>query len=129
MIRTVSRQYKAVRVLGVLVVYGQFIDCLNSCEPEVIPRRPFCQYGTLPGRWLKGDFGEGWNVYSPECQLQNFLGSPGPPELEPGDVGEEVGILLFGDSVDRFVVRDICDTQELGDHEWDMGVESFCLCR
>ncbi len=116
-------------LIGLLLAGSQRITTLNSCEPIELPRKPVCQSGILPGRWLRGEFGEGWNVYDPACQLQNFLGTASGPEKDAEKLGDEVGVLLFGDSVDRFIVRDICDTQEVGDHIWDMGVESFCLCR
>ncbi len=113
------------------VVCSSTVTCLDSCETQSLPRKPACQYGTLPGRWIQGDLGAGWNVYEPTCQLQNLLGGPSLPVRQIGAPGSEAGILLFGDSVDRFIIRDVCQSLELQDLEdiWSMGVESFCLCR
>ncbi len=119
------------RLLGlvILILYqSKPADCLERCAARASPRKSLCQYGTLPGRWLKGDLGEGWNVYDSECQLQNLLGGVSPPEQDERKLGGEAGILAFGDSIDRHMLEDICANQETGVNEW-MTVTDFSFCR
>ncbi len=120
---------------SLLFALSRYSTALDSCAASTSPRKVKCQYGTLPGRWLKGDLGDGWNVYNPECQLQNYLGSPSGPEEFLETLGDEAGILLFGDSVDRYMVNDICNNEEMG-KQWDEphnspseALDSFCICR
>lgn len=127
-----GHRYDCVCMFGLILSLGYTTNGLNKCPAHLLPRKPSCHYGTLPGRWLKGTSGEiwtEWNLYRPGCQLQNLLGAASPPELDLSLLRDEVGILLLGDSVDRFVASDICAGQPYLHKEWSQDLDTYAVCR
>ncbi len=94
-------------ILSVAFSRPQAVDSLKSCKSADFPRKASCGYGVLPGRWLLGAEGLSWNLHDPGCQLQNLLGSFPASVPDPSTLGGEVGILLLGDSVERYIVTDM----------------------
>ncbi|KAK9868849.1 hypothetical protein WJX84_008425 [Apatococcus fuscideae] len=62
-------------------------------------------------------------------QCPASCGHASPPELDLSLLRDEVGILLLGDSVDRFVASDICAGQPYLHKEWSQDLDTYAVCR
>ena len=70
-----------------------------------------CQYGGLPGRWQHVGQSLAWQTFSQGCQLKDRLSEHGLKlDGEPGRANStcKLHIMMYGDSLDRFMVQDAC---------------------
>ncbi len=94
------------------------LECQNDCD-----------YGILPGLWR--DQGKPqWQLVSQCCQLRDLVGEARHAPADWNSTEDEdpaVRILIFGDSVERITLHDLCD-QDQWDN-WGHDQTLFHSCR
>lgn len=126
-------------LLAITRIHAQNISRCELSENKMSS----CNFGTLPGRWKHGDGHLGWDIFNPDCRLQDLLGATGSSYAGLSEREEQIGVLLFGggillkataanlkgyfskasglftrdpaDSVDRTMVADTCADRMLWD--------------
>jgi len=87
-------------VAHVLAVSPSTIDC---------PPRNQCDFGRLPGFWRDNEWPQ-WQVVDSCCRLEDLVGrSLSSPANFSHDDSVKASILIFGDSVERITLHDLCE--------------------
>lgn len=72
------------------------------------PPRNQCDFGRLPGFWREDKLPQ-WQVVDSCCRLEDLVGrSLSSPANYSHDEGVKASILIFGDSVERITLHDLC---------------------
>ena len=72
------------------------------------PPRNQCDFGRLPGFWRDDEWPQ-WQVVDSCCRLEDLVGrSLSSPANYSHDEGVKASILIFGDSVERITLHDLC---------------------
>jgi hypothetical protein len=93
------------------------------------PARRDCQFGELPGYY---NAGSAWQVVGASscCSLADHVGAALAAPLGTSNssaTAAEVSVLIFGDSVERITLHDVCEQGEF--ENWGHGQEVFHTCR
>ena len=138
-----------VTVLLLLVVF-------KIVSPALTFKGSVCDPGTLPGRFVSGQF-PSWKIFNKSCALADLFTPLLATDKSKWSLGvhnidrrqqENVKILLFGDSVEQHLLADVCahfvedaknilsvkdsHAKRCGKHEWECGACSapgFILAR
>jgi hypothetical protein len=101
----------------------------TAAEPLGCDSRSICDYGVLPGVWKEQGTPQ-WELVSQCCKLRDLVGEAlqAPADWNSTHDGEPaVRILIFGDSVERITLHDLCD-QDQWDN-WGHDQTLFHSCR
>ena len=89
-----------VSIASVLAVSPSSIDC---------PPRNQCDFGRIPGFWRDNEWPQ-WQVVDSCCRLEDLVGrSLSSPANFSHDDSVKASILIFGDSVERITLHDLCE--------------------
>ncbi|CAL5219581.1 g1441 [Coccomyxa viridis] len=91
------------------------------------PPRNQCDFGRLPGFWREDEWPQ-WQVVDSCCRLEDLVGrSLRSPANFSHDDGVKASVLIFGDSVERITLHDLC---KQGTYEnWGHEANLFHSCR
>ena len=75
-----------------------------------------CDFGVLPGRYVINGTFPAWRIFDPRCPLEDRLSGLLDQDQRDAALGvhhmgaerQALKILLFGDSVEQWITRDIC---------------------
>lgn len=100
------------RGVAALCVYSSLasVTCAEAVFPNnsTCPPRNRCEFGKLPGYWREDEWPQ-WQVVDACCRLKDLVGrSLSSPATFSHDEGVRARILIFGDSVDRITLHDLC---------------------
>ncbi len=87
------------------VTCAQAVLLINStCQP-----RNRCEFGNLPGYWREDEWPQ-WQVVDACCRLEDLVGRTlNLPANLSHDQTVRASILIFGDSVERITLHDLCE--------------------
>ena len=72
------------------------------------PPRNQCEFGRLPGFWRDDEWPQ-WQVVDSCCRLEDLVGrSLSSPANFSHDGEVKASVLIFGDSVERITLHDLC---------------------
>lgn len=100
-----------------------------SHAESVCRNRRSCAFGGLPGLWREDESPQ-WQTLDPCCQLQDLVGITQQAPAAYNSTHDEdtaVRVLIFGDSVERITLHDLCD-QDQWDN-WGHDQTLFHSCR
>ncbi len=112
-IRTLSLELLDMQARAVSVVYLIPILLSVSRVPALsssidCPPRNQCDFGRLPGFWREDEWPQ-WQVVDSCCRLEDLVGrSLRSPANFSHDDGVKASVLIFGDSVERITLHDLC---------------------
>ena len=91
--------------LSLLLVYLLGV----SSSDDICRSRKTCDYGNLPGYWRDNEWPQ-WQLVDECCQLEDLISrSLAHPANFTYDVSVEASVLIFGDSVERYTLHDLCE--------------------
>ena len=99
---------RVIYIVLLCVSRGAGGDPIDSSKP--------CEFGALPGRLVVNGTFPSWRIFDPQCHLQDRLSGLLRQEQRDAALGvrlvdpkqQAIKILLFGDSVEQWITRDIC---------------------
>ena len=86
------------------------LTCLWATSPSsaTCPPRETCDFGSLPGYWRENETPP-WQLVDTCCQLDDVVRRSFTSPASLAHVGHaKASILIFGDSVERITLHDLC---------------------
>ena len=83
---------------------------LGVSSSDIICRsRKSCDFGNLPGYWRDNEWPQ-WQTVDECCQLEDLISKTlAHPANFTYDEYVEASVLIFGDSVERYTLHDLCE--------------------
>ncbi len=83
---------------------------LGVSSSDIIRRsRKSCDFGNLPGYWRDNECPQ-WQLVDECCQLEDLISkSLAHPANFSYDEYVQASVLIFGDSVERYTLHDLCE--------------------
>ena len=127
----VHRMAPACTGLQVLMLVATTVLTLADIktDPSTCRDRGMCDFGVLPGLW-KEQGAPQWQLVNRCCQLRDLVGEALRATADwnsTHDGNPTVRILIFGDSVERIALHDMCE-QDYWDN-WGHDQTLFHSCR
>ena len=80
-----------------------------SSSDIICPSRKSCDFGNLPGYWRDNEWPQ-WQLVDECCQLEDLISrSLAHPANFTYDEHVGASVLIFGDSVERYTLHDLCE--------------------
>ena len=80
-----------------------------SSSDDICRSRKICDFGNLPGYWRDNEWPQ-WQLVDERCQLEDLISrSLAHPANFTYDESVEASVLIFGDSVERYTLHDLCE--------------------
>lgn len=94
------------------------LACVGAVSPSgtICQPRESCDFGIIPGYWRDNEWPQ-WQVVDACCRLEDLVGrSLTSPATFSNDEGWKTSVLIFGDSVERITLHDLCKLHFLSCH-------------